>query len=65
MVCVISIDYVKNRLGKMEIIIEGEGEVLKKVSDMEIDRLLGFFVCRMDNVKSLRENYLIVLLGLD
>ncbi|XP_011237900.1 cordon-bleu protein-like 1 isoform X4 [Mus musculus] len=65
MVCATSTDYVKNRPGKMETTIEGEGEALKKASDMETDRLSGSPACRMDNVKSSRENHLTASPGPD
>uniref|UniRef100_A0A8C6N4L6 Cobl-like 1 n=1 Tax=Mus spicilegus TaxID=10103 RepID=A0A8C6N4L6_MUSSI len=65
MVCATSTDYVKNRPGKMETTIEGEDEALKKASDMETDRLSGSPACRMDNVKSSRENHLTASPGPD
>ncbi|XP_029329654.1 cordon-bleu protein-like 1 isoform X10 [Mus caroli] len=63
MVCATSTDYVKNRPVKMETSIEGEA--LKKASDMETDRLSGSPACRMDNVKSSRENHLTASPGPD
>ncbi|XP_052038545.1 cordon-bleu protein-like 1 isoform X3 [Apodemus sylvaticus] len=63
MVCATSTDYVTDRPRKMETTIEGEAP--KKASDVEADRLSGSPACRVDNVKSSRENHLTASPGPD